>query len=267
MVGACAHIVRVLRALWALSGLARTAGVRFEEIGRRVAVSYSLVRSPARLPLGLALVRGGSGLSLWFEIRVSVLSSLCLPLRNGSSARRGLARDAAPSFRETDLSSESPLNIRAGPHPGRTGTRLSGRVRETGRGGLVELASDQTSSSTGAYAMLPPGPMGPAQVKSCERYRCDRQGSILPIPMHGRPNPEGQAFPLRFRTREGGRGLTVEREKRKEERGKRVRERVLGNRVYGCARWIQPSAGLPVQGRGLQRGAPRHEGLRGWSSG
>ena len=173
-----------------------------------MAVRYSLVRSPARLPLGLALVRGGSGLSLWFEIRVSVLSSLCFPLRNVSSARRGLARDATPSFRETDLSSESPLNIRAGPHPGRTGTRLSGRIRETGRGGLVELASDQTSSSNSANAMLPPGPMGPAQVKSCERYRSDRQGSILPIPMHGSPNPEGQTLPLRFRTREGGWGLT-----------------------------------------------------------
>lgn len=117
------------------------------------------------------------------------------------------------------MSSESPLNIRAGPHPGRTGTRLNGRIRETGRSGQVELRVDQDASRASANAMLPPGPMGPAQVKSCERYRCDHQGSILPIPMHGRPNPEGQAFPLRFRTREGGRGLTAG--KRKEEGGRR----------------------------------------------
>lgn len=176
----------------ALSGLARTAGVR--------SGVFPLWRGrPLVYRIGLALVRGGSGLSLWFELGSQVCLLFAFPLRSDSCSkpppRAGeSARDATPSFREFEMSSESPLNIRTGSHPGRKGTRLSGRIRETGRDGLVELRAGQTASRDSASAMLPPGPKGPALVKSCERYRCDRQGSILPIPMHGSARPCGQAF-------------------------------------------------------------------------
>ncbi len=184
---------------------------------RVLAVSSSLVRSPARLPRW-------PGAGWWrvrafplVRIRVSGSSSRCFPpgwTAMAPSSRRvrqeiflkslaafacfassavnsapGSARDATPSFQGIEMSSESPLNIRTGSHPERKGTRLSGRIRDTGRSGLVELCIGQRASGAGLDAMLPPGHGGPALVKSCERYRCDRQGSILPIPMHGMASP------------------------------------------------------------------------------
>src|SRR3990172_3017994 len=90
--------------------------------------------------------------------------------RQGGCLRAGdSARDATPSFQGIGMSSESPLNIRTGSHPERKGTRLSERIRETGRRGLVERRVGQRASRASANAMLSPGPVGPALVKSCER--------------------------------------------------------------------------------------------------
>ena len=99
------------------------------------------------------------------------LLSPCGVIRCEARPRAGdSARDATPSFQGIGMSSESPLNIRTGSHPERKGTRLSERIRgETGRRGLVKRRVGQRASRASANAMLSPGPVGPALVKSCER--------------------------------------------------------------------------------------------------
>lgn len=73
----------------ALSGLARTAGVR--------SGVFPLWRGrPLVYRIGLALVRGGSGLSLWFEFGSQVCLLFAFPLRSDpgfetTAARRGFS--------------------------------------------------------------------------------------------------------------------------------------------------------------------------------
>lgn len=193
MVGAFAHVKGWLRAV--VRPYPDSPGLRAYVQG--CSPSGEVARSSTALAWRWSVAGPGfpsgsnSGLRSVFSLRspCGVIRVSKPPPRAGDSAR-----DATPSFREFEMSSESPLNIRTGSHPGRKGTRLSGRIRETGRDGLVELRAGQTASRDSADAMLPPGHRGPALVKSCERYRCDRQGSILPIPMHGSARPCGQAF-------------------------------------------------------------------------
>lgn len=179
-----------------LSGLARTAGgapVACANRGSRPrgASSGEVARSSfRRLP---AWGRGGSGLSLVVSIGFRVLlpvPALCQPIATfetgsesgGRATPWASAQDGAPSFPGNE--SRNPLNINAGSHPQRKGTRLNGRFRKPGRiHGAVEARFEQASSSASGDDQSPP--LLGRSVKTVERYPRVRQGSIPSYPPFG----------------------------------------------------------------------------------
>lgn len=115
--------------------------------------------------------------------------------RRAAGKRAGaLSSDGESSLRRVRLRTESPLNERAGSSRAKGGTRLNGRFRKTIRhkGRLAGLANFQAAPPGSGNTMLPPGPVAPALVKSCERYRSIHLGSIHPNAEIGTPNPKGQ---------------------------------------------------------------------------
>src|SRR5690606_33181542 len=105
------------------------------------------------------------------------------------------------------------LNIRAGSHPSREGTRLNGCCRKPCRGGpgVVEAGVGHCTSECWSNAHAAAGQSCPVTVKLCERYRDRGQGSILSAltnVLHRGARTEGEEPPSGRRTHQGGVGLT-----------------------------------------------------------
>ena len=98
-----------------------------------------------------------------------------------SPRRRADGRGLRSSFRCRGSSSRIPLNIRAGSHPEREGTRLNGRLGKPGGpvGRVAGAVDSHCTSVSWGNAHAAAGRSRPETVKLCERYRFGGQGSIL----------------------------------------------------------------------------------------